>query len=166
MLFFLLLLAFGGIGFHVFLSVDGGRSGKESEPPVIAVQIIKSVPKTPGGKEIPHQDILIYERLMPETKNTPEAIPRTAAASATAWKYVVQLAAFSEREAAEAAIPQLRARFPELLSSLPFHIQRADLGSGGIRYRVRAGAFVEREEALLLCQAFAAHGQDCLVTVH
>ena len=169
LLFCLLLLLFGGAALHIPRTGDDGETGAESaqgEPPVIAAPIIKSAPDTPGGKEIPHQDLLIYERLAAGAEPAREAAPDSAAASETEWRYVVQLAAFSERESAEAAIPQLRERFPALLASLPFHIQRADLGSGGLWHRVRAGAFAQREEALLLCQAFAARGQDCLVTVH
>ena len=153
----------------LYLSVDGARRGADAdaqpEPPLLQAEPIKTVPKDPGGLEIPHQDISVYTRLNAAPAAPAEAVAVSPATPESAGEYVVQLASFSRREEAEAAIPRLRGRFPGLLAGAPLRIQSADLGARGLRHRVRAGAFAAREDARRLCQALRRHGQECRVAV-
>jgi hypothetical protein len=42
-------------------------------------------------------------------------------------------------------------------------IQRADLGSEGVFYRLRVGAFADRSEASAFCDAVKEAGANCIV---
>ncbi len=77
--------------------------------------------------------------------------------------YRVQVAAFRSEEAAEAAWKKSRQGNPALYADADRHIQRADLGSKGIFYRLRVGSFDDRSKASAYCDAIKASGSNCIV---
>ncbi len=77
--------------------------------------------------------------------------------------YVVQIAAFRSREAADEAWARSVRRAPDLYGPAEKMIQRADLGARGVFYRLRAGAFAGRDEAKAFCDAVKVSGGDCIV---
>ena len=96
----------------------------------------------------------------------PTPAPQVAAlppASAPAGAFVVQLAALKVKDSARPAWARLQKAHPALLGERVLAIQEVDLGERGVFYRVQAGFFAERAEALDLCNSLKARGQDCLV---
>jgi cell division septation protein DedD len=75
---------------------------------------------------------------------------------------VLQLGAFESQELANGAWASLRARF-NALGQLAPDIQRADLGTKGIVYRLRAGPFADRTAAVDACTQLKAAGGNCFV---
>jgi hypothetical protein len=84
-------------------------------------------------------------------------------ASAPAGAFVVQLASLKAKDGARPAWARMQKAHPALLGERVLAIQEIDLGARGLFYRVQAGYFTERAEALSLCNALKARGQDCLV---
>jgi len=75
----------------------------------------------------------------------------------------VQIAALRSEEAAETAWKRVTASAPELYYGATKIIQRADLGSEGVFYRLRVGAFADRSEASAFCDAIKDAGANCIV---
>ena len=77
--------------------------------------------------------------------------------------YLVQVAALRSEEAAETAWRRVTSSAPELYHGANKRIQRADLGSEGVFYRLRAGAFANRPDAVAFCDAIKESGANCIV---
>lgn len=77
--------------------------------------------------------------------------------------YMVQIAALRDPARAEQTWTALVERNPGLFEGAEKRIQRADLGARGVFYRLRAGAFADREEATSFCTAIKSTGTDCIV---
>lgn len=77
--------------------------------------------------------------------------------------FMVQVAAFRSRDAAETAWQRALATKPALYGGAAKDIQRAELGARGVFYRLRAGAFASRGEARAFCEALKAAGDECIV---
>jgi cell division septation protein DedD len=104
------------------------------------------------------------------TSVTPETAPAPASQVARArfefvanGDYLVQIAALRSEAAAETAWKRLSSSAPELYYGATKVIQRADLGSEGVFYRLRAGAFANRSEASAFCDAIKEAGANCIV---
>ena len=96
--------------------------------------------------------------------SAPEA---AAATSAAGEQFVVQVAARKSQTAALAAFADLQQRYPGLLNSYRPIIQRADLGTKGIWYRLRVGPMNEKTAAATLCEKLKSAGMSsCLVRPH
>ena len=77
--------------------------------------------------------------------------------------YRVQLAALKTEADANSAWKRLAAKYPDVLGSLAPHLEKADLGSKGIYYRVQAGPFTDKNAARDVCAKLKTLGQPCLV---
>lgn len=104
------------------------------------------------------------------TSVSPEAgpVPATQAGRArfefvSGGEYLVQIAALRSESAAETAWKRVTSSAPELYYGATKVIQRADLGSEGVFYRLRAGAFADRSEASAFCDAIKEAGANCIV---
>jgi SPOR domain len=80
-----------------------------------------------------------------------------------AGNYRIQLAATKSEPAAEATWNRLTAKYQDILASLTLHVEKTDLGSKGIYYRVQAGPFADQAAAKDVCIKLKAKGQQCLV---
>jgi len=89
--------------------------------------------------------------------------PRARFAFAANGPYLVQIAALRSEEAAETSWKRVTASAPELYYGATKTIQRADLGSEGVFYRLRVGAFADRSEASAFCEAIKEAGANCIV---
>ncbi|MBK8199513.1 MAG: SPOR domain-containing protein [Acidobacteria bacterium] len=89
--------------------------------------------------------------------------PRVRFAFADNGGYLVQIAALRSEDAAETAWKRVTASAPELYHGATKVIQRADLGSEGVFYRLRVGAFADRSEASAFCEAVKEAGANCIV---
>lgn len=131
-----------------------------------------------NGAAVPREDRQALDRMAAAVESAPiddvppveEAAPpaeQTAPTQdepviAASGGYVVQLAAFRDDASAREAFGKLQTKYPDLLGGLKADIQRADLGEKGIYYRLRAG-YMDKDDAAVVCGAFNAKGQGCLV---
>lgn len=83
--------------------------------------------------------------------------PATMAASGT---YVLQIGAYKSETEANAAWIAFQRKHP-LVGGYATDIQKADLGSKGIWYRLRIGSFDNRAAAGALCDKLKADGGNC-----
>ena len=78
--------------------------------------------------------------------------------------YRVQVGASRTWNRARQALQELQQSHPKLLGNLSIEVERADLKSKGIWYRMQIGAFGSSSEAEGLCRELALLGlSDCLV---
>ncbi|MFO1090097.1 MAG: SPOR domain-containing protein [Hyphomicrobiales bacterium] len=93
----------------------------------------------------------------------PAAAPQAATVPA-GQGFQVQLSVFSSEAEATTEFQRLKARHPGLLGNLQPRIQQADLGVGGMRYRLGVAPLASRQAANKLCDSLIAAGQrDCTV---
>ena len=83
--------------------------------------------------------------------------------AAFAQSFQVQLAAVRDEQAAAREWKRLQSRNTELLSGLKLNVVRADLGTRGVFFRLRAGPISERATAVALCKSLAKAKVGCLV---
>lgn len=89
--------------------------------------------------------------------------PAVSANSASGG-FVVQLSATRSEQEALNAFSAYQNRFPSILTGQSPNIQRADLGSRGIYYRLGIGPLGSRDDANNMCNQLRAAGlQDCFV---
>jgi len=78
--------------------------------------------------------------------------------------YRVQVGASRTWNRARQALRELQQAHPKLLGNLPLEVERADLSSKGIWYRMQIGAFAKSSEAEGFCRELSQIGvSDCLV---
>ncbi len=101
----------------------------------------------------------------------PEPLPATPATSHVTPRfnfdptglYLVQVAALRDPNGAELTWNRMVARNPGLFAGAEKRVQQADLGARGTFYRLRVGAFADRDEATSFCEALKSTGNDCIV---
>jgi SPOR domain len=84
-------------------------------------------------------------------------------APTAAGNYRVQLAALKTEADAKGAWKRLAAKYPDILGPLALHLEKVDLGTKGIYYRVQAGPFTHKNAARDICTKLKPKGQPCLV---
>lgn len=142
---------------------------KEAENKTVKVaeqkeKATSAVPEKPAEllkKEEPKTEVKVEAK--PEAKQ-PEKTKETAeiAAQATDGKWQIQLMASKNKAAVEKAWADLSNRYA-LLKSYSHEIQTSDLGAQGIFYRLRAGAFADKNAASAACATLKKQGlNDCI----
>lgn len=87
---------------------------------------------------------------------------KSAATSAPAGTWQVQLMSSQNKKATENAWNSLVKKYPPLQGQ-PHEIETADLDFDGVFYRLKAGAFADRAGADALCRDIKALGGTCIV---
>jgi cell division septation protein DedD len=77
------------------------------------------------------------------------------------WK--IQLAAVKSEEGARQEWGRMQSVHPDLLGDMRLTVQKADLGTKGIYYRIQAGPLPDRTTAEDVCAELKASKQPCLV---
>jgi cell division septation protein DedD len=91
-----------------------------------------------------------------------EAAPAPAPAKPT--KFVVQVGSKQNQTEALATFADMQQKYPTLLASYRPMVQKADLGSKGVWYRLQIGPIVDKTAATKLCGQLKSQGHpDCLV---
>ncbi len=122
---------------------------------------VKTPPPAPVVKEAPKPAPKVVEpKPAPAPKPAPKAEP-VAKMTSGAWQ--VQLTALRDQKRAEEAWARIQKKAGSALNGVPHEIQRADLGSKGVFYRLRAGSFATRDDAGKLCSALKTKGIGCVV---
>ncbi|WP_303981347.1 SPOR domain-containing protein [Dongia mobilis] len=91
------------------------------------------------------------------------SLPDPAAAPAIDGGYRLQLASVPNEGDVEGEWKRLKRRIGAPLDNLDLHVERADLGTKGIFYRLQAGPFADRSAAAATCEDIKAAGGDCLI---
>jgi hypothetical protein len=76
--------------------------------------------------------------------------------------YVAQLGAFRAERSVRPAWDRLSRRAPDLFEEARLDVQRVEIKGRGVFYRMRAGYFADRTNALRFCQQLRAVHQECL----
>ncbi len=141
-------------------------------PPVTIVESEPSVSQAPAVPTTPVQSTDLSEAAPPPPAPEPTRVvtaqptqPAPAPTqSAASGEYLIQIAAFRTQPEAEKEYAKLRGKHAGLLQAYGPLIQKADLGSRGIFYRLRVGPMQTRADASALCNSLIAAGEkDCLV---
>ncbi|WP_147164597.1 SPOR domain-containing protein, partial [Pararhodospirillum oryzae] len=93
----------------------------------------------------------------------PAPAPAPAPSSTARGAYSVQFVALRTPEDAEAVWRKMVEQHRDLIGSLQHEIVRADLGSKGVFYRLRAKGLASKADAKTLCDALVARGQGCIL---
>jgi len=104
---------------------------------------------------------------MPVPAAKPKPVTQTASITpaATPTKYVVQVGSKKNQTEALASFADMQQKYPTLLASYRPMVQKADLGTKGVWYRLRIGPIADKTAATKLCSQLKAQGlPDCLVT--
>jgi len=94
---------------------------------------------------------------------TAVASARSAAPSAAAGGYAVQVSSQRSEADAQTEFRVLQAKFPDQLGGRQPRVRRADLGDKGIYYRAMVGPFASAEQAAQMCSSLKAAGGSCIV---
>jgi cell division septation protein DedD len=89
--------------------------------------------------------------------------PVATAAVAPAGSYLLQLGAYKSQEEAMSAWKIYQGKHATLLRGFSPDVQRADLGSKGVWYRLRAGSFADKNAAAALCDRLKADNGACFL---
>jgi len=77
--------------------------------------------------------------------------------------YMIQISAVRTEEAAKGEWARLAKKHPDVLGGLESVVQRADLGTKGIFYRVRGGWLATRGEASAVCAELVRRNVGCIL---
>jgi hypothetical protein len=91
-----------------------------------------------------------------------QGVAPTKKSSGGSGKYKIQLGAYRSEAAATDAWKAMNKKFGKELGSLSMHVEKANLGSKGIFYRLQAGSFASEEDARMACNKLVAKKQGCL----
>lgn len=140
------------------------QDGKEKEG--------ENFEKAPIPVKRPPEEVAqaVTEQVVPPPASMPYAKPKKIV-SETREKQLrefknsirVQLGAFRSTDEVRKTWSKLRSKYPNILGSLSYGIQQADLGSKGIFYRLHAGPLKNKDAASILCKKLIAKGQGCFV---
>lgn len=138
-------------------------ANEEELPPIVygeaETEIRSDPPQIANLQPVP-------ERIEPEITDVEDDIGPTSPITsrfAETGGFQVQLSALRSREAAQSAWSGFQRTAPDLFMGANLDIQRADLGAKGVFYRLRVGAFPDREAAKGFCADVKATGKDCMV---
>lgn len=119
-------------------------------------------PSTPGDIELADAAVPAVGTAPPQqVASIPKPAPETSARGSDGFH--VQVGSYASEDQANSQANTIIGRQASLLSGLDQDIQRADLGSKGIYYRLRFGPFASRDDAASKCSALKSAGQDCIV---
>ena len=76
-------------------------------------------------------------------------------------RYRIQLGAYRSEQVAVTDWKQLQKKFPEDLTKLDYYIERKDLGTKGVFYRLQAGPLESSASARLVCKKLIDKKQGC-----
>lgn len=141
-----------------------------AEVPEMPGEPLQAAPAPAAAAEAaPQQTAAVEPPPAPAPKPAAQPAPppqQTAAIApqAAPSKYVVQVASKKNQTEALASFADMQQKYPSLLGSYKPIVQKADLGSKGVWYRLRIGPIADKSSASKLCSQLKQQGlPDCLV---
>ena len=153
-------VAFGGFLWQLYSEPAGSRPTSPPTPytpapPLQPPTTIDRVEETVSADDAGEAAAALLEDGAP--------VPGDAPLVVADGSFVVQLAALQSEAAVDAAWSRIAARAPQMFAHTALDVERADLGQRGVYYRVRAGYFADRDNAVRFCERIRQMGQDCIV---
>ena len=145
---------------------DGGATSAQpdtSSPATTSGSAVETVEVKPAEVKPVESKPVEAKPATTKPAETKPAATTPAPAIATQGAWVVQILALREEAAAQKAWDGLQKKHPSLLGGQSLDVEKADLGSKGVFYRVRAAGFTTKQAAQATCTKLKAAGQDCLV---
>lgn len=124
------------------VSVPAAEKTAEEKTETVSVPVVK----TAEVKELP------------AVKKEAETANKAAVIKSGSWQ--VQLMSSPNKAAVEKSWLTMSKKYA-VLKDLPHEIESADLGAKGIFYRLKAGSFASKNEAVSLCASIKAAGGSC-----
>jgi cell division septation protein DedD len=142
----------------------GAPAAAPAAPPA---QAQAAAPGAPPPAAAPQQAAAAPEQVaaIPQAQPAPKPkpAPKPAAKKAPS-SYVVQVGSRKNQTEALATFADMQQKYPSLLGSYRPMVQKADLGSKGVWYRLRIGPIASKSDASKLCSKLKSQGlPDCLV---
>jgi cell division septation protein DedD len=156
----------------------GGMAAADSRLPHGAAMPTENPPTTmPAKPEVaqpdaartvappPKQEQLALARPVPAapTAKAPAAGTQTKPSAVATGRFQVQLLAARSEADARTAWQRLQSKNGDVLGGLSYSVQRADLGSQGVFYRLRAGPIADEGKAKSICSALSGRSVSCLI---
>jgi len=139
-------------------AADGAEAAAQAAEAPQAVMPVPAAPITPQAAAAAPPPPA------PAPQEVAAADPKPAPAPAANTKYVVQVGAKKSQTDALATFADIQQKYPTLLADYRPIVQKADLGSKGVWYRLRVGPIDDKAEAYKLCGQLKSQGlPDCLV---
>lgn len=139
---------------------------KSEEPQTPAPAPTRTDAKSVEAKAAPEKANAEAGAVAAKASAAPAAAPQkptpAQTAAAVGGPYTIQLAALRDEASARKTWETLKAKHADLLGGLAPRILRADLGSKGVFYRVRATGIGTEKEARNLCEQLANRKVGCL----
>jgi cell division protein FtsN len=114
--------------------------------------------------------VVVLPASSPQSQPLPTAIPQPPPKTTlepAKTVYVVQVGSKRSWQEALASFADMQRHYPSLLNGYRPLVQKADLGTLGIWYRLRIGPVDEKDKAIKLCIQLKSLGlPDCLVTAY
>lgn len=130
-----------------------------SPPKEVSLPVKKMVKKTAEAKK--SKPLGSIESLLGDAPTKETVIVTKQASLKTPFR--VQLAAVRTRAIAQKEWSRIKKKNADVLGKLSLSVMRADLGSKGTYYRLRAGPITSESKARALCKKLAARKVPCLV---
>jgi cell division septation protein DedD len=133
-----------------------------AQPPMPAPPMPQAAPMPPPAAPAP---VATDPQSVAAIPPKPQAAAEEAApAPAKPSKFVVQVGSKQNQTEALATFADMQQKYPTLLASYRPMVQKADLGSKGVWYRLQIGPIVDKTAATKLCGQLKSQGHpDCLV---
>ncbi|MBL4614359.1 MAG: SPOR domain-containing protein [Magnetovibrio sp.] len=128
-----------------------------AKTPELVKPVVKAKPVAPAPK--PVAKVVVAPKPIPK----PAAVVVVKATGTAGQGYMVQLSAVRNEANAKSEWQRLTKKHKDVLGGLELVIQRADLGTKGIFYRVRGGWFANRAQAKSVCDELAKRNVGCLI---
>jgi cell division septation protein DedD len=140
---------------------DGSVQAPPADTAVAAAAPAEAEPAPAGMMPVPTPEAPAPQAAAPAPQHVASVDPQPAPANT---KYVVQVGAKKSQTDALATFADIQQKYPTLLSNYRPIVQKADLGSKGVWYRLRVGPIDDKTEAYKLCGQLKSQGlPDCLV---
>jgi cell division septation protein DedD len=140
---------------------DGSVQAPPADAAAAAAAPAGDEPAPAGMMPVPTPEAPAPQAAAPAPQHVASVDPKPAPANT---KYVVQVGAKKSQTDALATFADIQQKYPKLLSNYRPIVQKADLGSKGVWYRLRVGPIDDKTEAYKLCGQLKSQGlPDCLV---
>ncbi len=122
--------------------------------------ILSGVPTKPSGTST--QAVAVKkEPTIPTIKRVTKV--NTIVSNIRHGSVLIQLGSYQSSASVKKGWEVLKKRYPKELSALALSIKTVDLGPKGVYYRLLAGPFRDKDDAINLCKTLNVKGQGCFV---
>jgi hypothetical protein len=147
--------------------LDAAPADATASPEAVALKDALAKKETaadakPKKVDLKKKSAKVSEKVKTAAATVPKSMQSASAHKSASGKYRVQLGAYRSESAAADAWKNMTKRFGKELSGLEMYVEKANLGTKGIFYRLQAGPLSTEEDARLVCNKLVAKKQGCL----